>query len=629
MVIAHLLRLARAAAGLLLASTAARTLSLLCGAALLAVPAWAVGARIDVVAEPDGLPGLGGPVPGLGLVVALMVTLAAVKAVSRYGEQILGHVAAFRLLEALRVRLYDRLVPLAPAINEQGSGRLLAAATRDVDRVEVFFAHTLAPIVTAVLLPLVAVGVAAVVAGPAPAIVLAMAYLLGALLLIVVGRSSAGARERRLVGLRGRMTQEISDNVRGLGELTTLGAGEQRAARIDRLGTQIAEARAAQARPLAVRAGVQAGWQLAAILLLLAVGLPLVNDLEISMAALLVAVALVPGIAPALASVEAFAISLPAALASARNLRDLEEQEPAVADPADSEHLGAVRGDVHFERLRFRYPGPGGTGRVGQPAGAGGSGRPAGAGPGHGSASKAAGDGQTGRAVLRGLDLDVETGSVVAVVGASGSGKSTLARLLARVWDVEGGAVWLDGIDIRRVPLAELRQAVTVVDQRAVLLAGTLRENLLLVRPGAEDSELVAACETACLDLASFPEGLDTVLGEEGERLSGGQAQRLALARGYLRGAPVLVLDEVTSYQDPLTQREMLRRLVEFRAGRSADGGPTPLSAPRTVILIAHRGAVLQYVDRVHVLEEGRVVEAGAPAELGAREGAFARLMGR
>lgn len=558
-VLRFLLRGARPATGLLVVSVIARIVGQAAGVALLAVPAGAIGAlALDAS-------------PGWRVVVLWMIGLAVLKAACRYAEQVTGHVAAFTLLARMRVRLYDVLVPLAPAVTEQeGSGRLLEAATKDIDRVEVFYAHTIAPMVTAVVIPAGAVVVAVVAAGPVPAVLLAAGLAIGLVAHLLVGRGSSARTARHMADARARLAQEIADDVRGRDEIVTFGATEQRARRVDGLGAELGASLRSSGVGLGRRAAIQTAWQLATIIALLAVG---GAPLDI----LLVLVAFVPGTAPALASVEAFARSLPAALASARRLLELERRTPSVDEPADPIGMEPV-GRVELAGVVFAYPG-------------------------------------RDRAVLDGVDLRIDPGEVVAIVGATGSGKSTVSRLLTRTWDPGSGAVRLDGQDVRTLALADLRRAVTVVDQRTALLGGTVRENLLLAAPEATDAELAEALDAACLagDVRALPDGLDTLLGEDGARLSGGQAQRLALARGYLRRSPVMVLDEITSHQDPLTQRRILERLRE-RVG--------------TAIVIAHRGAVLDHVDRVVVLEGGRVVEDGAPSALASRDGAFARLMG-
>lgn len=556
--IAHLLRLAKGSAGLLALSALARTVTLVCGAALLVYPAWLVGRLAD-----------GEDTPALGTVVAVMVALAVAKGLTRYAEQLSGHTAAFALLEQLRLRLYEKLIPLAPAVTaSRGSGRLLSAATRDVDRVEVFFAHTLAPVVTAVLIPAAAVALTWTLTGAPLGLALLLIYLVAAAALIGIGRRGGRASSTAQVRARGALAQEISDDLRGRQEITIFGAQEQRAQRVDHIGAQIAEGSRRTSVLQGLRAAAGQGWQVLALFVLLLLGLPRAQDGVIGYTELLLVLALVPGTAPALAAIEALGISLPAALASAASLHDLEESTPEVTEPDSPvavipEHEDAA--SVSFHGVSFGYPG-------------------------------------TDREVLRGVDLHIPAGEVAAVVGVSGSGKSTLASLLTRVWDPQAGEVRLGGTDVRDLALATLRGEITVVEQRPVMISGSIRENLLLGSADASEEQILAACRSACLDpdIEAMPEGLDTQLGSEGARLSGGQAQRLALARGYLRRSPVLILDEITSAQDPLTQAEILRRM--------------PAATDATVIMIAHRSAVLRHVQRVYEIDAGEIRAAALPA---------------
>jgi len=556
--IGHLLTLARGSAGLLGLSALARTLTLICGAALLLYPAWLIGRLAD-----------GASIPGLGTVIAVMVVLAAAKGLTRYAEQLSGHAAAFALLEQLRVRLYEKLIPLAPAVTaSRGSGRLLSTATRDVDRVEVFFAHTLAPVVTAVLIPTAAVILTWTLTGAALGATLLGIYLAAAAALIGIGRRGGRTTSIAQVRARGALAQEISDDLRGRQEITIFGAQEQRATRVDRIGAQLEQTSGPASIMQGLRAAASAGWQVLALLLIMLIGLPLVDQGDIGWTQLLLVLALVPGTAPALTAIEALGISLPAALASASNLLELEQSRPEVTEtttpaPVTPELVGAA--SVSFHGVSFSYPG-------------------------------------TEREVLHEIDLHIAPGEVAAVVGVSGSGKSTLASLLTRVWDPAQGQIRLGGTDIRDLALSTLRKNITIVEQRPVMLGGTIRDNLLLGSPSASDEQILAACHGACLDedIAAMPAGLDTELGSEGARLSGGQAQRLALARGYLRDAPVLILDEITSAQDPLTQAEILRRMPE--------------ATRATVIMIAHRSAVLRHVESVYEVDAGQVRAATRPA---------------
>jgi ABC-type multidrug transport system fused ATPase/permease subunit len=217
--------------------------------------------------------------------------------------------------------------------------------------------------------------------------------------------------------------------------------------------------------------------------------------------------------------------------------------------------------------------------------------------------------------VLQGISFRAEPGERIALVGESGSGKSTVSRLLARLYEPQGGSVCVDGADVRRIQLRSLRSAVAVVPQDPVLFDVTLRENLLYGNPHATEEELLEAIERARLGAAvrRFAQGLIEPVGPRGARLSGGQRQRVAIARAILQRPRVLVLDEATSALDGPTERAVLESLEAF-------------VRDRTTLLIAHRLSAIRWADRVLVLDHGRIVEEGTDAELYRRGGLYRRL---
>jgi ABC-type multidrug transport system fused ATPase/permease subunit len=219
--------------------------------------------------------------------------------------------------------------------------------------------------------------------------------------------------------------------------------------------------------------------------------------------------------------------------------------------------------------------------------------------------------------VLRGVELAVEPGEIVAVCGPTGAGKTTLLNLLPRFYDPTGGRVRVGGVDTRDVPVAELRNAVAIVTQKPVLFSVLLRENLVSARPDADWADVLAACDAAGVSafVDDLPEGYDTLIGERGVNLSGGQRQRVALARALLAGARVIVLDDPMSAVDTETERLLVENL-------------RPAVAGRTVLVATQRLSTIGVADRAVVLDEGRIVEQGRPAALLAAGGLFTALFG-
>lgn len=266
--------------------------------------------------------------------------------------------------------------------------------------------------------------------------------------------------------------------------------------------------------------------------------------------------------------------------AAMMRLEHILDREPQIRDAPDATPLHAVRGRVEFDAVDFCFPGV-----------------------------------PDAEPVLRGISFVLEPGQKLALVGRTGSGKSTIAALLTRLFDVSGGAIRIDGRDIRGIPLAELRRAVAVVAQDPFLFSTTLDENIRFAAPDATPEEVRAAAEAAGIaaDIDTFPAGFQTQVGERGVTLSGGQKQRTTLARAILADPRVLVLDDALSSVDARTERAILGSLERVLAGR-------------TSIVITHRISTIQDADRIAVVDDGRIVELGDHNELLARDGVYAEL---
>ncbi|RWZ68370.1 ABC transporter ATP-binding protein [Labedella populi] len=521
--------------------------------------------------------------------VGSLVGLALVKALLRYLEQYSGHYVAFSALASLRRLFFSRLAPQAPAATDgAASGDLSTRATRDIDRVEVFFAHTLPPAASAVVVPLTAIAWTAVAVDPVLALVmLPVPALVVAVIPFLSGRRTWRATEER-ARANGRISQHVADSVAGVREIVAFDHAKDRLAGLDRLGADAARAADRVGIVAGVRSALVQVVQLGGVVAVLLVGTTRAGDGVIGWPEVATAIAVLLGIAGPARAVDGFVADLDASFASAARLFEVLEREPVVSDAgpasivvsaADRPHdVDAVR----FTDVSFGYPG---------------SLEPA----------------------VSGVTWSIPRGTHAAIVGVSGSGKSTLTSLLARVWDPQSGSVELDGIDLRGIPLGEVRSRVAIVSQRPFVFGRSVRENLVLGAPDATKEEIAAALHVATLEdvVASLPQGLDTPLRERGARLSGGQLQRLALARALITDPDVLVLDESTGALDPVTEHSVRQRLAAWAGGH------------RTIVEVTHRVDQVLGTDRVLVLDRGAVVEEGAPADLADAAGPFAALLAR
>ncbi len=269
--------------------------------------------------------------------------------------------------------------------------------------------------------------------------------------------------------------------------------------------------------------------------------------------------------------------SYPKGIAGFKNYTALLATVPDIADAPDAIAVSGLRGAIEYEGASFGYT-------AAQP-------------------------------VLRDINLSIYPGETVAFVGPSGVGKTTICSLLPRFYEVEAGRITIDGIDIRAMTLASLRQQIGIVQQDVFLFAGTIRENIAYGRLDASEGEIADAARRARLAglIADLPEGLDTVIGERGVKLSGGQKQRLAIARVFLKNPPILILDEATSALDTETERAIQQSLAELSRGR-------------TTLVIAHRLATIQHADRIVVVDETGIAEQGRHHELIAAGRTYSRL---
>jgi ATP-binding cassette subfamily B protein len=514
------------------------------------------------------------------LLIALLI-VAPLAGLLHGLESGLAHDMAYRLLADMRIALFAKLDALAPAyLLRRRSGDLVGLATQDVETIEYFYAHTVAPAVVAILVPgavLVALAVAAW-----PVALALLPFLLYAALVPVLARrriDRLGAQSREALG---GLTAHVGDTIQGLSELVAFQATERRRAGFMALVDDFHVIRfgffrdlSAQAAQLEIATGL--GGLAVAIVGALMVSAGRLEPTMLPLLTLLAVAAFLP-----VSEIANVGRQLADTFASARRLQAVHSEAVPVTDGAAPPPRPAEGGAaVRFAGVGFAYPG-------------------------------------SLRAALDGVSLEIPPGATVALVGPSGAGKTTAANLLLRFWDPGEGAITLDGQDLRDYRLDDLRRRIALVAQDTYLFNDTLRANVLLARPDADAGAVDQAIERAALAefVASLPDGLDTRVGERGVQLSGGQRQRVAIARAFLKNAPVLILDEATSHLDAISEA-LVRKALDA------------LMRNRTTIVIAHRLSTIRAADLIAVLDSGRLVETGTHAALLARRGLYAELIER
>ncbi|MFD5182850.1 ABC transporter ATP-binding protein [Streptomyces sp. NPDC058372] len=518
----------------------------------------------------------------LSLLALGMIAAAVMTSVFGVLQTLISTTVGQRVMHDLRTAVYARLQSMSLAFfTRTRTGEIQSRISNDIGGMQATVTSTATSLVsnlTSVIATVVAM--------------LALDWRLTAVSLLLlpvfvwisrrVGRERkriATDRQRQMAAMAATVTESLS--VSGILLGRTMGRGDSLTRTFRDESDRLVD--------LEVRSSMAGRWRMSVISIVMAAMPALiywaaglsqhVQGPAISIGTLVAFVSLQQGLFRPTVSLLTTGVQVQTSLALFQRIFEYLDLEVDITEPEHPVRLEKVRGELRFEHVEFRYAGQ-------------------------------------ERPVLSGIDIDVPAGSSLAVVGETGSGKSTLSHLVPRLYDVTGGRVTLDGVDVRDLDFATLARAIGVVSQETYLFHASVADNLRFAKPDATDAELVEAARAAQIHdhVAALPEGYDTVVGERGHRFSGGEKQRLAIARTILRDPPVLVLDEATSALDTRTEQAVQEAI-------------DALSANRTTLTIAHRLSTVRDADQIVVLDHGRTAERGTHETLLAQEGLYTALV--
>jgi ATP-binding cassette subfamily C protein CydC len=515
------------------------------------------------------------PILDLMLIIVAVRFFALSRAAFRYLERLVSHDLTFRWLMDVRVRLYRALAPRIPTLLLRNpSGDLLTRLGQDVDTLQNLYLRVWAPVIAAsMVVSLTVLGLALFSSWLA---VVALVFLmLNAILLPTIAvRQSRGIGSQQVLA-RSALSADIVETLQGLGDLLMLNQDSAAKAKIDRRDRQLADAQRRQARVTSLQDAATLLCAHIGMTAVLIVAIPLVGSGQI--AGIFLAL-LTLGVLTSFEAVQSLGVAFQfheQTKAATRRIAEIEKTPLLVADTETIQPPASV--DIRVNDLHFAYE---------------------------------------DRPTLAGISMTLPQGKRLGLIGPSGTGKSTLAALLLRFLDPDAGHIKIGGIDLRQLDAADVRRLFAVVPQQVYLFNQSLRDNLLLARPDADEESIWQALEQAQLAawVRSLPNGLDTWLAEHGVNVSGGERQRLAIARALLKQAPIWILDEPTAHLDNHTEQEVVQTLLTVSAGKS-------------VLWITHRLTGLDQLDELYVMTDGQIREQGTHEELIAHNDYYARML--
>ena len=494
----------------------------------------------------------------LWVFAGLMALSALLIVLGRYVEGVVSHAGAYKLLASMRVALFEKIRTLAPAcLMDRQKGDILNIAVSDIETVEFFFAHTIGPLFTVIILPCVTLGLA-LWFQPLFAAVLLPVYLVVSVVFPLIA-----VKAGRGVGLRyrtrlGELKSLVLESVYGLKDIQIFGFGPARLAQVEEKNREINKAAHGLTLHRQTVSSAPTFFVYLARIFIIATASYLAAQGSPHPVGTVVLSFVAAASFSSTQSLTMVVSSLLETYAAAERLFQIEDTQPQVTEPAHPKACGPIR-EICFDQVDFSYG---------------------------------------GNPVLRNFSLTLSGREKVGVMGESGVGKSTVLRLLLRFWNPQQGQITVNGIPIQEISLDELRRRIALLEQETFLTSGTLGENIALGKPDATREEIREAARQAGLAdfIETLPQGYDTPMGEMGARLSGGERQRVGIARVLLLNPDVIVMDEPTSSLDVLHEKELLQTLEEA-------------CRDKLLLLVSHRPSTLTGCGRIVRLEQGRAVE--------------------